>query len=91
MPYLTGDVKKSPRPGLIYFDDDGNLVAVRFGNWKAVFMEQRCTGTLRIWMDPFTVLRCPKLYNLRTDPFERAIADITLKLPTTTGTCPKPT
>src|SRR3984885_13389612 len=72
LPYLTGNVKTNPRQGLIYFDDDGNLVAVRFGNWKAVFMEQRCTGTLRIWMDPFTVLRCPKLYNLRTDPFERA-------------------
>jgi hypothetical protein len=75
LPYLTGKEKKSPRKGLIYFDDDGNLVAVRCENWKAVFMEQRCEGTLRIWMDPFTVLRCPKLYNLRTDPYERA--DIT--------------
>jgi arylsulfatase A-like enzyme len=73
--YLTGKEKKSPRQGLIYFDDDGNLVALRAGNWKTVFMEQRCEGTLRIWMDPFTPLRCPKLYNLRTDPYERA--DIT--------------
>ena len=75
LPYLTGKEKKSPRQGLVYFDDDGNLVAVRFGNWKVVFMEQRCEGTLRIWMEPFTVLRTPKIFNLRTDPFERA--DIT--------------
>jgi len=75
LPYLTGKEKKSPRQGFIYFDDDGNLVAVRFDNWKVVFMEQRCPGTLRVWAEPFTPLRVPKLYNLRTDPFERA--DIT--------------
>jgi arylsulfatase A-like enzyme len=73
--YLTGKQKKSPRQGFIYFDDDGNLVALRFDNWKVVFMEQRCEGTMRIWAEPFTALRVPKLYNLRTDPFERA--DIT--------------
>jgi arylsulfatase len=75
LPYLTGAEKQSPRRGFIYFDDDGNLVALRAGNWKAVFMEQRRQGTLEIWGEPFTVLRIPKLYNLRTDPFERA--DIT--------------
>src|SRR5271155_1888231 len=75
VPYLTGKEKTSPRLGLIYFDDDGNLVAMRYNNWKMVFMEQRCQGTLQIWAEPFTVLRVPKLYNLRTDPFERA--DIT--------------
>jgi len=75
LPYLTGDEKKSPRQGLIYFDDDGNLVGLRFDNWKLVFMEQRCEGTLRIWAEPFTILRVPKLFNLRTDPYERA--DIT--------------
>jgi arylsulfatase len=48
---------------------------MRFDNWKVVFMEQRAAGTLRIWSEPFTALRVPKLYNLRTDPFERA--DIT--------------
>jgi len=72
LPHLTGKEKESPRPGFIYFDDDGDLVALRFNNWKAVFMEQRCEGTLRVWMEPFTPLRLPKLYNLRTDPFERA-------------------
>jgi arylsulfatase A-like enzyme len=75
VPYLTGKDKKSPRPGMIYFDDDGNLVALRFDNWKIVFMEQRCEGTLRIWAEPFVPLRVPKLFNLRTDPYERA--DIT--------------
>jgi arylsulfatase len=72
LPYLTGKVKKSPRQGFIYFSDDGDLVAVRFNNWKCVFMEQRCTGSLQIWAEPFIRLRVPKLYNLRTDPFERA-------------------
>lgn len=75
LPYLTGEEEKSPRPGFIYFDDDGNLVALRYDNWKVVFMEQRAQGTLRIWAEPFTPLRLPKLFNLRTDPFERA--DIT--------------
>ena len=46
LPYLTGQEKKSPRPGFIYFDDDGDLVALRFDNWKIVFMEQRVRGTL---------------------------------------------
>ena len=72
LPYLTGKEKKSPRQGFIYFNDDGDLVALRFDNWKVVFLEQRCEGTLRVWAEPFTVLRLPKLYNLRTDPFERA-------------------
>jgi arylsulfatase A-like enzyme len=72
IPYLTGKEKKSPRTGFVYFDDDGNLVALRYGNWKLVFMEQRCEGTLQIWAEPFVVLRFPKVYNLRTDPFERA-------------------
>ena len=75
LPYLTGKEKKSPRKGFIYFSDDGDLVALRFDNWKMVFMEQRCEGTLRVWAEPFTVLRVPKLFNLRTDPLERA--DIT--------------
>ena len=67
-----GKEPKSPRKGFFYFDDDGNMVALRFDNWKMVFLEQRCQGTLRIWGEPFTVLRMPKLFNLRTDPFERA-------------------
>jgi arylsulfatase len=72
LPYLTGKEKKSPREGFIYFSDDGDLVALRYQNWKMNFMEQRATGTLEIWAEPFTALRIPKLFNLRTDPFERA-------------------
>jgi arylsulfatase len=75
LPYLTGAEEKSPRMGFIYFSDDGDLVALRYDNWKVVFMEQRRTGTLEVWGEPFTPLRLPKLYNLRTDPYERA--DIT--------------
>jgi len=70
--FLTKKGEKSPRLGLVYFDDDGNLVAVRAGNWKAVVMEQRVRGTLQIWAEPFTPLRIPKLLNPRTDPYERA-------------------
>jgi arylsulfatase len=75
LPYLTGDEEKSPRPGFFYFSDDGDLVAFRYDNWKIVFMEQTVPGTLEIWANPFVPLRVPKLFNLRTDPFERA--DIT--------------
>jgi arylsulfatase len=72
LPFLTGKENKHPRQGFFYFSDDGDLVALRFDNWKMVFMEQRCTGTLEIWAEPFVSLRAPKLFNLRTDPFERA-------------------
>ena len=75
LPYLTGEVDKSPRRGMIYFSDDGDVLGIRAENWKVVFMEQRCRGTLQVWFDPFTPLRAPKLFNLRTDPYERA--DIT--------------
>ncbi len=72
LPYLTGQVDKSPRRGFFYFNDDGDLVGVRIENWKVVFMEQRAPGTLRVWAEPFTPLRLPKLFDLRADPFERA-------------------
>ncbi len=72
LPYLTGEANKCPRRGLIYFSDDCDVLGVRIENWKIVFMEQRCQGTLQIWFEPFTQLRCPKIFNLRTDPFEHA-------------------
>ena len=75
LPYLTGQQPKSARKEFIYFNDDGDLVAIRYENWKIVFEEQRATGTLRIWAEPFTALRVPKMFDLRSDPYERA--DIT--------------
>jgi arylsulfatase A-like enzyme len=72
LPYFKGEVKKSPRVEYFYFSDDGDLMAMRYDNWKIVFMEQRVVGTLRIWAEPLVVLRVPLLFNLRTDPYERA-------------------
>jgi arylsulfatase A-like enzyme len=75
LPYFKGEEKKGPRVEFFYFSDDGDLTAVRYDHWKCVFMEQRVQGTCAIWSDPFIVLRVPKLFNLKTDPYERA--DIT--------------
>ncbi len=75
LPYFKGEVEKSPRVEFFYFSDDGDLMALRYDNWKLIFMEQRVQGTLRIWQEPLVTLRFPKLFNLRTDPYERA--DIT--------------
>ena len=75
LPYLTGETKESPRDAFFYFSDDGDVLAIRYDNWKIVFMEQRCQGTLQVWAEPFTKLRVPKLFNLRTDPYE--FADVT--------------
>jgi arylsulfatase len=72
LPYFTGEVDESPRQHFFYCSDDGDLTALRYDNWKFVFLEQRCTGTLQIWAEPFTELRVPKLFNLRTDPYEKA-------------------
>lgn len=75
LPYFTDKEKKSPRNEFFYFSDDGDLTGLRYDNWKFVFAEQRATGTLQIWAEPFTKLRVPKIFNLRMDPYERA--DIT--------------
>ncbi|WP_162048219.1 arylsulfatase [Vibrio taketomensis] len=75
LPYLTGEIEDAPREEIFYFSDDGDLTALRYNNWKLVFMEQRAKGTLQIWAEPFTVLRLPKIFNLRMDPYE--VADIT--------------
>ena len=73
--YLMGKTEKSARKEFFYFSDDGDLTGLRYDNWKIVFMEQRATGTLQVWAEPFTPLRVPKIFNLLTDPYERA--DIT--------------
>ncbi len=75
LPYLTGEAKESPRKMFVYLSDDGDVLAVRYDNWKVVFMEQRSPGTMAVWAEPFTRLRLPKLFNLRTDPYE--FADVT--------------
>jgi arylsulfatase len=61
----------SPRKEFFYFNDDGSLVALRFNQWKLVFQEQRAHG-FDVWEEPFVELRLPKLFNLRSDPFEEA-------------------
>ncbi|MBV7482422.1 arylsulfatase [Bordetella sp. BOR01] len=70
--YLTGKNDESARNDFYYFNDDGMLVAMRQGNWKAVFCEQQAPGGFAVWKDPFVCLRVPKLFNLRMDPYERA-------------------
>jgi arylsulfatase len=72
LPYLTGKEKKSPRNFFFYFSDDGDMLGLRYDNWKLVFMEQRMAGTLGVWAEPFVRLRLPKIINLRTDPYEFA-------------------
>ncbi|AUP80000.1 arylsulfatase [Flavivirga eckloniae] len=63
---------ESPRKEVFYFSDDGDLTALRYGDWKLVFMEQRRAETLEAWANPFTPLRVPLIFNLRRDPYERA-------------------
>ena len=70
--YLTGETDVSARNHFFYVSDTGDLCAFRYDNWKFVFLEQRATGTLQVWAEPYTELRVPKLFNLRTDPYERA-------------------
>jgi len=75
LPYLIGQQDRSARKQFFYFNDDGEMVALRHENWKLVFEEQRAPGTLRVWAEPFTKLRMAKFFDLRADPYERA--DIT--------------
>jgi len=71
LPNLTGQAQEWPRKEMFYFTDDGSLSALRYGQWKLMFSEQRAHG-LEVWQDPLTILRFPKLFNLLRDPFERA-------------------
>ena len=82
LPYLTGQQDHGARDEYFYFDDDGDLVAMRYDvlqpgatvktAWKVVFCEQRQPGQLDIWANPFTCLRVPRMFNLRMDPYEHA-------------------
>jgi arylsulfatase A-like enzyme len=71
LPYLTGETKKGPRNEFHYINDEGMPVGVRVGDWKTVYAENRAK-TMALWAEPFVVLRVPKIFNLRRDPFERA-------------------
>ncbi len=75
LPFLTGQQEKSARKEFFYINDDAELVAMRYENWKIVFCEQKVAGTFEVWAAPFVCRRVPKLFNLRLDPYERA--DIT--------------
>lgn len=72
LPHLMGEADTTPRKEIFYFSDDGDLTAMRFEDWKLIFMEQRAEGTLKVWANPFTPLRVPLIFNLRQDPYERA-------------------
>ncbi len=72
LPLLTGETDESPRKEVFYFSDTGELTALRYTDWKLIFMEQKAKETLRAWAEPWTPLRIPLIFNLRRDPYERA-------------------
>ncbi len=74
LPYLTGETEKGPRTTFVYASDGGEILALRDGDWKMVFAEQRARR-FDVWAEPFVKLRVPKVFNLRQDPFERADTD----------------
>jgi arylsulfatase len=69
--YLEGKVPNSPRDRFVYVNDDGDIVAMRWNDWKVVYKENRGQG-FGVWREPFTDLRVPLVFNLRRDPYERA-------------------
>jgi arylsulfatase A-like enzyme len=73
LPYLTGKEKSAPRKEIFYFSDDGDLTALRYDDWKLIFMEQRAEATFQAWIEPFVPLRIPLIVNLRRDPYERGM------------------
>ena len=73
LPYLTGQEESGPRKDIFYFSDDGDLTALRYMDWKVIFMEQRAEATFQAWREPFVTLRIPLLVNLRRDPYERGM------------------
>ena len=68
--YLTGEAEECPRKEFMYVNDDGQVVALRYGQWKGVFLENRGQA-FEVWREPFTELRVPLLFNLRRDPLEK--------------------
>ncbi|VFQ47494.1 arylsulfatase [Desulfoluna butyratoxydans] len=74
LPHITGKEKEAPRKSFFYFNDDAQLVGLRYNQWKIVFAEQRAKK-IDVWQEPFVWLRAPKIFNLRSDPYERADTD----------------
>jgi arylsulfatase A-like enzyme len=72
LPLLMGKTDQSERKEVFYFSDEGDLTALRYGDWKLIFMEQERKETLRAWIEPWKALRVPLIFNLRRDPYERA-------------------
>ena len=72
LPHLLGNAERGPRNEIFYFGDGGELTALRYNDWKVIFMEQERPNTLRAWVEPWTELRAPLITNLRRDPYERA-------------------
>jgi len=72
LPHLTGRQPEGERTDFAYFNDDGVMVAFRHEDWKSVFCEMQAPGGFKVWYEPFTCYRIPKLFNLRMDPYERA-------------------
>lgn len=72
LPHLTGEAEEGPRHEIFYFGDGGELTALRYDDWKIMFLEQKAVYTLRAWMEPWTELRTPMVTNLRRDPYEQA-------------------
>jgi arylsulfatase len=70
LPFLSGKEKQSPRQGFLYWSDDGDLMGLRVAQYKIVFAEQRATG-IDVWREHLSLLRIPKVFDLRADPFER--------------------
>jgi arylsulfatase len=73
LPYLSGEAEEAPRREIFYFSDDGDLTALRYNDWKAIFLEQRAEATFQAWREPFVALRVPLIVNLRRDPYERGM------------------
>ena len=72
MPYFKGETEEGPRNEFFYFSDTGDLLNLRYKKYKIVFAEQRAHG-FEVWGEPFVFLRVPRIIDLRTDPFERAL------------------
>ena len=71
LPYFSGEEERGPRNEIFYFSDDGDLMSLRFNDWKLTFLEQKAWATFRAWMEPLVELRVPIIANLRRDPYER--------------------